>query len=86
MNASSSKSPWRGVHPARRTRGLNSLYSRPQLEMVLQRERARADRNSTEFSLILFRVRAEDRLLADRFQEAFAAYRSHTRAYIPFVR
>jgi len=32
------------------------------------------------------RVRAEDRLLADRFQESFIAYRSRVRAYIPFIR
>ena len=32
------------------------------------------------------RVRAEDRLLAGRFGDAFAAYRSHVRAYMPFVR
>lgn len=32
------------------------------------------------------RIRAEDRLLAERFQDAFAAYRSRVRAYIPFIR
>jgi protein-S-isoprenylcysteine O-methyltransferase Ste14 len=32
------------------------------------------------------RIRAEERLLADRFQESFRAYRSRVRAYIPFVR
>jgi protein-S-isoprenylcysteine O-methyltransferase Ste14 len=32
------------------------------------------------------RVRAEDRLLADRFRNSFTAYRSRVRAYIPFVR
>jgi protein-S-isoprenylcysteine O-methyltransferase Ste14 len=32
------------------------------------------------------RIRAEDRLLAGRFQESFSAYRSHVRAYIPFIR
>jgi protein-S-isoprenylcysteine O-methyltransferase Ste14 len=32
------------------------------------------------------RVRAEDRLLAERFQETFLAYRSRVRAYIPFIR
>jgi len=32
------------------------------------------------------RVRAEDRLLAERFQERFAQYRSRVKAYIPFVR
>jgi protein-S-isoprenylcysteine O-methyltransferase Ste14 len=32
------------------------------------------------------RVRAEDRLLSERFQESFAAYRSRTGAYIPFWR
>jgi protein-S-isoprenylcysteine O-methyltransferase Ste14 len=31
------------------------------------------------------RIRAEDRLLAERFQDAFIAYRSRVRAYIPFV-
>jgi protein-S-isoprenylcysteine O-methyltransferase Ste14 len=32
------------------------------------------------------RVRAEDRLLAERFQESFRAYRSRVSAYIPFLR
>jgi protein-S-isoprenylcysteine O-methyltransferase Ste14 len=32
------------------------------------------------------RVRAEDRLLEGRFQEAFTAYRSRVRAYIPGLR
>lgn len=32
------------------------------------------------------RVRAEDGLLASRFGESFAAYRSRVRAYIPFLR
>lgn len=32
------------------------------------------------------RIRAEDRLLAGHFGERFAAYRAHTRAYIPFLR
>lgn len=32
------------------------------------------------------RVRAEDRLLADRFHDSFTAYRSRVRAYIPFIR
>jgi protein-S-isoprenylcysteine O-methyltransferase Ste14 len=32
------------------------------------------------------RVRAEERLLAERFQEAFTDYRSRVRAYIPLVR
>jgi len=32
------------------------------------------------------RVRAEDRLLAERFQESFLAYRSRVRAFIPFIR
>ena len=32
------------------------------------------------------RVRAEDRLLAERFQESFIAYRSRVPAYIPFLR
>lgn len=31
------------------------------------------------------RVRAEDRLLAERFKDCFIAYRSRTRAYIPFI-
>ena len=31
------------------------------------------------------RVRAEDRLLAERFHDVFLAYRSRTRAYLPFV-
>jgi protein-S-isoprenylcysteine O-methyltransferase Ste14 len=32
------------------------------------------------------RIRAEDRLLGDRFQQKFADYRSRVRAYIPFIR
>jgi protein-S-isoprenylcysteine O-methyltransferase Ste14 len=32
------------------------------------------------------RVRAEDRLLAERFQERFESYRKHVPAYIPFLR
>jgi len=32
------------------------------------------------------RVRAEDRLLEERFKEAFEAYRSRVRAYIPGLR
>jgi protein-S-isoprenylcysteine O-methyltransferase Ste14 len=32
------------------------------------------------------RVRAEDRLLADRFQQRFESYREHVPAYIPFIR
>lgn len=32
------------------------------------------------------RIRAEDRLLARHFGGTFAAYRSRTRAYIPFIR
>lgn len=32
------------------------------------------------------RVRAEDGLLAERFQESFIAYRSRVPAYIPFIR
>jgi protein-S-isoprenylcysteine O-methyltransferase Ste14 len=32
------------------------------------------------------RVRAEERLLSDRFKDVFVAYRSRVRAYIPFVR
>lgn len=32
------------------------------------------------------RVRAEDRLLAERFGETFAAYRKRVPAYLPFVR
>jgi protein-S-isoprenylcysteine O-methyltransferase Ste14 len=31
------------------------------------------------------RIRAEDRLLAERFQDCFIAYRSRVRAYIPLV-
>lgn len=31
------------------------------------------------------RTRAEDGLLAERFQDSFVAYRSHVRAYIPFL-
>lgn len=32
------------------------------------------------------RVRAEDSLLEERFQDSFRAYRSHVRAYLPFLR
>jgi len=32
------------------------------------------------------RVRAEDRLLADRFQQKFKSYREQVHAYIPFIR
>jgi protein-S-isoprenylcysteine O-methyltransferase Ste14 len=32
------------------------------------------------------RVRAEERLLAERFGEQYAAYRSRTSAYMPFIR
>lgn len=32
------------------------------------------------------RVRAEDRLLAERFKESFVAYRARVPAYIPFIR
>jgi len=32
------------------------------------------------------RIRAEDRLLGEHFGDAYAAYRSRVRAYIPFVR
>jgi protein-S-isoprenylcysteine O-methyltransferase Ste14 len=32
------------------------------------------------------RVRAEDRLLAERFQDAFTEYRSRVNAYVPFIR
>lgn len=32
------------------------------------------------------RVRAEDRLLADRFQQQFESYREHVHAYVPFIR
>ena len=32
------------------------------------------------------RARAEDRLLAERFQEKFESYRAHVHAYIPFTR
>jgi lipopolysaccharide/colanic/teichoic acid biosynthesis glycosyltransferase len=42
------------------------LYTRPQLEAVLLRERARSDRNRCEFSLILFRVRADDQRMTHK--------------------
>jgi len=32
------------------------------------------------------RVRAEDRLLQERFQQVFLAYRSRVRAYLPGLR
>jgi len=31
------------------------------------------------------RIRAEERLLAERFQDSFIAYKSRVPAYIPFV-
>src|SRR5437762_3424026 len=46
------------VDPARRD--LHSLFTRRQVRAVLQRESARADRNNLEFSLALFRVRADE--------------------------
>ena len=45
----SSKSPWLKLPPTQqheRARDLHTLYSRRQLEAVLHRERARADRNN----------------------------------------
>jgi lipopolysaccharide/colanic/teichoic acid biosynthesis glycosyltransferase len=47
-------------------RDLHTLYTRRQLETVLHRERARADRNNSEFSLVLFRVRADEPRLVFR--------------------
>jgi protein-S-isoprenylcysteine O-methyltransferase Ste14 len=35
---------------------------------------------------IEIRVRAEDRLLAEHFQDVFFEYRGRVRAYIPFIR
>jgi len=32
------------------------------------------------------RIRAEERLLAERFGDSFSAYRARTSAYIPFLR
>jgi protein-S-isoprenylcysteine O-methyltransferase Ste14 len=32
------------------------------------------------------RIAAEERLLAERFPDSYRAYRSHVRAYVPFVR
>jgi protein-S-isoprenylcysteine O-methyltransferase Ste14 len=32
------------------------------------------------------RIRAEERLLAERFGESFSAYRSRTSAYLPLLR
>src|SRR6185437_17138775 len=46
------------VDPSRRD--LHSLFTHRQVRSVLQRERARADRNNLEFSLALFRVRADE--------------------------
>src|SRR5512135_1892952 len=46
------------VDPARTH--LHDMFSRRQVRSVLQRERARADRNNLEFSLALFRVRADE--------------------------
>ena len=43
-------------------------------------------------ALVLFlagteiRVRAEERLLAERFQDSFFSYRSRVHAYVPFIR
>src|SRR2546421_12404587 len=59
--SSSTINPWRDLDPgAPRPRDLHVLYTRRQLEAVLHRERARADRNNCEFSLVLFRVRAQE--------------------------
>src|SRR5437867_4190588 len=55
-----SSSPWLKLPPRQkheRPRDLRTLYTRRQLEAVLHRERARADRNNCEFALVLFRVR-----------------------------
>jgi hypothetical protein len=41
-------------------RDLPSLFNRRQVRSILQRERARADRNNLEFSLVLFRVRGDE--------------------------
>src|SRR4051794_3861788 len=41
-------------------RDLHCLFTHRQLRAVLGRERARADRNNLEFSLVLFRVRADE--------------------------
>src|SRR4051794_16160189 len=51
------------VDPTRRH--LHEMFTRRQVRAVLQRERARADRNNLEFSLALFRVRSDEpRLMA----------------------
>jgi len=41
-------------------RDLHSLFTHRQVRSILQRERARADRNNLEFSLVLFRVRGDE--------------------------
>jgi lipopolysaccharide/colanic/teichoic acid biosynthesis glycosyltransferase len=68
--AAAAGSPWREVcpqqQPKERPRDLHTLYTRRQLEAVLHRERARADRNNSEFSLVLFRVRADETRLTLR--------------------
>src|SRR5688572_23073986 len=60
----SESTPWRDAmlasQPPNMARGLQTLYNRQQLEAVLHRERARADRNRMEFSLVLFRSRGEE--------------------------
>ena len=59
------------VDPSRRD--LHSLFTQRQVRSVLQRERARADRNNLEFSLALFRVRADEPRLLLRSGAAAAA-------------
>jgi len=51
--------PHRTPVPERR-RTLRDIYPRPQFDAVLHHERARADRDETEFSLMLIKVRSED--------------------------
>ena len=56
--------PWHDLTPplpgGERARGVQSLYTRAQLEAVLGRERARADRIRGEFSMVVFRTRGEE--------------------------
>src|SRR5438876_831292 len=51
--------PQRQNVPARR-RNLRHVYTRLQFEAVLHHERARADRDENEFSLVLLQVRSEE--------------------------
>ena len=50
------------VPAAPEMRRLHHLFSPEQMEFVLRRERARADRHRGEFSLVIFRSESEQRV------------------------